>query len=323
MVIKVKLKRKLSYKGHYEYQFVNPAHVQEALVYLKEHNNWYSEIDIKKDSSIKGFSMEESPLDTENEETTEQKDSDHDQQQNGIQYDTCLQPVDIGQEVLDHYFDDIYNIAPAEGKNPVRMLQEDGNEAESFPHLFPNGKNTWTEDREKRITFAKYFNNRLMNADNRFAKDTDYIFFSQYLSELKQIIDKTQISIRKSSARTKQGMKVTGDMLHDPEILKQMFKSDEALRFLQPIRGTPSFWQNVQKDLFAMLRQLGIPTWFCSFSSAEFRWHEMINVLLHQQGDDRKVEELDWTEKSKILKSNPVTVACLNADFMYFFMRSY
>lgn len=108
MVIKVKLKRKLSYKGHYEYQFVNPAHVQEALVYLKEHNNWYSEIDIKKDSSIKGFSMEESPLDTENEETTEQKDSDHDQQQNGIQYDTCLQPVDIGQEVLDHYFDDIY-----------------------------------------------------------------------------------------------------------------------------------------------------------------------------------------------------------------------
>lgn len=68
-MIKVKLKRKLSYKGHYEYQFVNPAHVQEALVYLKEHNNWYSEIDIKKDSSNKGLSMEESPLDTEIEAT--------------------------------------------------------------------------------------------------------------------------------------------------------------------------------------------------------------------------------------------------------------
>lgn len=58
-----------------------------------------------------------------------------------------------------------------------------------------------------------------------------------------------------------------------------------------------------------MLRQLGIPTWFCSFSSAEFRWHEFINVLLHQQGDERKVDELDWTEKSKLLKSNPVIVA--------------
>lgn len=126
--------------------------------------------------------------------------------------------------------------------------------------------------REKRITLAKYFNNRLMNADGRFAKDIDYIFFSQYLSEeLKQVIDNTQISIRKSSVKTKQGTKVTANMLHDPEILKEMFKSDEALRFLQPISGTPSFWQSVQKDLFAMFRQLGIPTWFCSFSPAEFR----------------------------------------------------
>lgn len=130
----------------------------------------------------------ETSLDAENEGTTEQNDSEQDLQ-TGVQYDTCLQPVDIGQEVLDHYFNDIYNIAPAEGKNPVRMLQEDGNEAKSFPHLFPNGKNTWTESREKRITLAKYFNNRLMNADGRFAKDIDYIFFSQYLSELKQVID--------------------------------------------------------------------------------------------------------------------------------------
>lgn len=29
----------------------------------------------------------------------------------------------------------------------MRMLQEDGNEAKSFPHLFPNGKNTWTGKR--------------------------------------------------------------------------------------------------------------------------------------------------------------------------------
>lgn len=157
MVIRVKLKRKLSYKGHYEYQFVNPLHVQQALRYLKEHNSWYSEIDTTEDCIRKDLDKKETSLDAENEGTTEQNDSEQDLQ-TGVQYDTCLQPVDIGQEVLDHYFNDIYNI------NPVRMLQEDGNEAKSFPHLFPNGKNTWTESREKRITLAKYFNNRLMNA---------------------------------------------------------------------------------------------------------------------------------------------------------------
>lgn len=82
------------------------------------------------------------------------------------------------------------------------MLQEKGNEAKSFPHLFPDGRNTWTEERDLNITLSRYFNNRLMHADRRFAQDTDYIFFSQYLSELKQVIDKTQISLRKSSEKT-------------------------------------------------------------------------------------------------------------------------
>lgn len=322
MVIRVKLKRKLTYKGHYEYQFINPSHVDAALTYLKKHNDWHSDIDVTENNIFEVEKSDQSCSEGEKEQTDVENDPEHDDEiQSGIQYDTCLQPVDIGQEVLDHYFDDIYNIAPAEGKNPVRMLQEKGNEAKSFPHLFPNGKNTWTESREKRITLSKYFNTRLMSADNRFAKDIDYIFFSQYLSEFKQVIDKTQISIRKSTARTNQGSNITVDMLHDPEVLKKMFRSDEAFRFLQPIRGTPSFWQGVQKDLFAMLRQLGIPTWFCSFSSAEFRWHDIIHVLMQQQGDTRQVDELDWTQKSEILKSNPVTVARMFEHRFHIFLH--
>lgn len=58
-------------------------------------------------------------------------------------------------------------------------------------------------------------------------------------------------------------------MLRDPNVLSKLLKSDEALRFMQPIRGTPTYRSLVQKDLFAMLRQLGIPTWFCSFFAAE------------------------------------------------------
>lgn len=58
-------------------------------------------------------------------------------------------------------------------------------------------------------------------------------------------------------------------MLRDPSVLSKLLKSDEALRFMQPIRGTPTYRSLVQKDLFAMLRQLGIPTWFCSFFAAE------------------------------------------------------
>lgn len=37
-MLRVKLKRKLTYKGHYEYQFVDPMRVRRALRYLKETN---------------------------------------------------------------------------------------------------------------------------------------------------------------------------------------------------------------------------------------------------------------------------------------------
>ncbi len=45
-LIKVKLKRRLSYKGHYQYQFVRTEHVKTALRYLIKNNMWYSDIEI-------------------------------------------------------------------------------------------------------------------------------------------------------------------------------------------------------------------------------------------------------------------------------------
>ncbi|XP_078336941.1 uncharacterized protein LOC144626544 [Crassostrea virginica] len=237
LLLRVKLKRRLSYKGYYEYQFVNPNHIKAALNYLKENNKWYENVEInstwEKDFDQSEFNQPE----MQNEQLTEEdKDTNPE-----VVTDTCLQPVDIAQEVLDHYFDDVYNIAPGEGHNPIRMLQEEGNEAKTFPHLFPSGKFSWNDNRDVKISLSRYFNNRLMNADNRFAKDTNYIFFCQYLSELKQVIDKTQISIRKSVSKLDGRKPVTAEMLQNPEVLSKLLKTDEAMRFMQPIRGTPAY----------------------------------------------------------------------------------
>nr|XP_034317094.1 uncharacterized protein LOC117686352 [Crassostrea gigas] len=300
LLLRVKLKRKLNYKGYIEYQFVNPKHVFEALQYLKRNNQWYEDVAI--DTSWNG--TVESCLTTA--ETEEQLLNDEHQQ---LATDSCLQPVDIGQVVLDHYFDDIYDIAPGEGNNPIRMLQEPGNEAKTFPYLFPTGKFSWNDKREIRITLSRYFNNRLMNTDDRFAKDSSYIFFCQFMSDLNQVIEKTQISIRKSVRRLECDQNMTANMVQNPEILSKLMRNDEALRFMQPIRGTPAYWSASQKDLFAMLRQLGIPTWFCSFSAAEHRWNDAISTILRQQNDPRDPRMLDWSEKNEVLRSNPVTVA--------------
>ncbi|XP_062580569.1 uncharacterized protein LOC134242498 [Saccostrea cucullata] len=303
LLLRVKLKRKLAYKGYFEYQFVNTNHVMSALSFLKENNQWYKNVKIE---SIQKEDMENPGQMKDGEEENEESNENEDQM---IAFDTCLQPVDVAQEVLDHYFDDVYNIAPGEGKNPVRMLQEPGNEAKAFPYHFPSGRFSWSEERSQKLTLSRYFNNRLMNADNRFAKDTNYIFFSQYMSELNQVIEKTQISLRKSLSKCTSGKPVTANMLQDPTTLSSLLRNDEAIRFMQPIRGTPAYWATAQKDLFAMLRQLGIPTWFCSFSAAEYRWNDAVRAILRQQSDDRDPNEMDWSEKNEVLRCNPVTVA--------------
>lgn len=41
----------------------------------------------------------------------------------GVHLDTCLQPGDIGQNVLDLCFDQVFEISPAENKTPVNVLQ--------------------------------------------------------------------------------------------------------------------------------------------------------------------------------------------------------
>ncbi|XP_061177698.1 uncharacterized protein LOC133186474 [Saccostrea echinata] len=318
LLLRVKLKRKLTYKGYFEYQFVNPNHVKTALNYLKKNNRWYKDAVI---NTAWEEDCEQSDLIADDSIEFTDEGPNEENEVLEVVMDTCLQPVDVAQEVLDHYFDDVYNIAPGEGKNPIRMLQEEGNEAKTFPHLFPSGNFSWNEERDVKISLSKYFNNRLMNVDNRFARDTNYIFFSQYMSELNQVIEKTQISIRKSVSKLDGGKTVTSDMLQNPDVLSKLLKNDEALRFMQPIRGTPAYWSAAQKDLFAMLRQLGIPTWFCSFSVAEFRWNEIIGCILRHQNDDRHPDNLDWSEKSELLRSNPVSVARMFEHRFHVFQR--
>lgn len=135
--------------------------------------------------------------------------------------------------------------------------------------------------------------------NDRFAKDSSYIFFSQYMSDLNQVIEKTQLSIRKSVKGILSGQNMTADMVQNPELLSKLMKHDEALRFMQPIRGTPAYWSAAQKDLFAMLRQLGIPTWCCSFSAAEHRWNDAVATILRQHNDLRDPCVLHWSEKMR------------------------
>ncbi|KAL6484152.1 hypothetical protein MHYP_G00061970 [Metynnis hypsauchen] len=237
-----------------------------------------------------------------------EEQQDNEEQNCGISFDSCLQPADLGQEILS-FGQNIYSIAPAEGNQPASFFRTPKLEAMAFPVQFNTGKNTLDElDRPKKISPSRYFNARLFSADNRFAMDTIYIFFVQFVTEMHLAMSSMSIQLHKGKVFTKDGRKINTSLLKDQREVEKLVSHGEVTRFMQPLRGTPAYWERTMKDLFAMLRQLGIPTFFCTFSAAEMRWPEMITTIKKQQGETVDFDELDWLTKCEIIQSNPVTV---------------
>ncbi|CAG2223482.1 unnamed protein product [Mytilus edulis] len=238
LLVKVKLKRKLEYKGYVQYEFVDIKHVEKAFNYLRKHNKWYANIELNsqwmetnneqnQSTDVVNDSANDSNKVSDKNNDTNAEESYLNESLRGIQLDTCLKPANIGQEVLDCYFDEEFDVAPAEGNNPIRVLKEEGIESKTFPCHYPSGKNTLTDQRDIKLSASRYFNLRLLSVENRFARDTSYIFFCQYLSELEKVMSNVQISLRKDFSKTGTGKKVTSDMICRGEGLKQLFKSDE------------------------------------------------------------------------------------------------
>ena len=72
-------------------------------------------------------------------------------------------------------------------------------------------------------------------------------------------------------------------------------------------------------DLFAMIRPLDNPTWFCSFSAAETRWTHFLKTLGRivekKEYTDDKIQKMTWEQKSDLSQKDPVTCA-RNFDHM-------
>lgn len=91
LLLRVKLKRKLSYKSYYEYQFINTTHVNTALDYLKQNNKWYTGISINR--NIESF---ESNEDAEQNET--QTSDENNQQENAQSFIEDTEQAQIAVE---------------------------------------------------------------------------------------------------------------------------------------------------------------------------------------------------------------------------------
>ncbi|PFX25090.1 hypothetical protein AWC38_SpisGene10304 [Stylophora pistillata] len=87
----------------------------------------------------------------------------------------------------------------------------------------------------------------------------------------------------------------------------------EGVRVLKNLRGSPAYFQKCKKDLFAMILQLGNPTWFCCFSAAETTWKHLLQtlgrILEKKEYSDEEINSMTWQQKSDLIQRDPITCA--------------
>ncbi|XP_078621306.1 uncharacterized protein LOC144887780 [Branchiostoma floridae x Branchiostoma japonicum] len=346
-VVPLKLKRRLCYQGHYMYEYIRPKKVVDALVWLKDNNPLYKDITIcpdwerewegddpdlweamtgritdNRDREVTSSTREDGPstandhhaetaLETERgdidlEEEEDRISFEQTSQLRGLPYDTMLQDERVADGEC------TYSVAPGEHQKPCPFLTDEKFEEMANPSKYPFGRGGLLQERSTNITPRKYFNQRLLHQDGRFARDIEYLLTAQYTVEAKQVRDSIQISMRQTRGHTFQNKTINAGLMKNTDNVQAMLRTDMAFKFMRNIRGSPAYWNTVLLDLLAMVRQLGIPTWFLTLSAADMQWPEVIQSIAHQYGKTLTAEDIKnmpWEEKCSWLRYNPVTAA--------------
>ena len=169
-------------------------------------------------------------------------------------------------------------VAPGEGKIPTNIVTEKDWDIKGFPGLHPDGKCGLDAERVVDLTKQKYFEQRIMNEDLRFANNPDYIFAAFACCERERLDNNVGISFRRGrpSANGKHTL-------------------DDPFSVLDNIPGTPKYWQKRKWEMIARLENLGAFQLFFTLSCAEKRWNENFTAFL--QDHDITYEVINGLEK--------------------------
>ena len=212
--------------------------------------------------------------------------------------------------VSDNERDHILNLAPGEGNRPMSIFRDRYSEELAYPGIFLGQKRPDNTDRFVDVHYSEICKSELRRSDRRAAMCVENIFFKTKKLQMKILLGQSQVALRKCQ---RNGGTITAGQLKQPGAINNMIHHDQGFKFLRALRGSPPYFEKAKKDIFAMIRQLGAATLFCSFSSAETQWIHLLRILgkLVDKKDytDNELENLNWENKTRLIQSDPVTCA--------------
>ena len=188
----------------------------------------------------------------------------------------------------------ILNVAPGEGNKPLSIFRDQYSEELAYPGIFLGQKRPENKERLVSVHYSDICKSELRRSDRRVAMCVENIFFKTKKLQMKILLGNSQVALRKCKGNSRT-------------------LNDDGFQFLRALRGSLSYFEKAKKDRFAIIRQLGPTSLFCSFSSAETQWIHLLRILGelvdHKQYTDTHLENMNWDEKCRLIQSDPVSCA--------------
>ena len=100
------------------------------------------------------------------------------------------------------------NFAPAEGKVPVNFMDQENWDIKSWPTLHLDGKFGRDHKRKVKLSTQNYFQQRILNVDQRFARTPGYIFAAMSHVEAERLRSNANLSGYKGKRTMEEGGQV-------------------------------------------------------------------------------------------------------------------
>merc|ERR1719209_544453 len=162
------------------------------------------------------------------------------------------------------------DFAPGEGKRPVSFLDQKHWDVKTWPTLLPDGKFGLSHERTVKLTKQNYFQQRLLNVDDRFAKTPGFLFGAMSVVEAERLRANANLTGMKGKRSVGAGGHVT-------------YQLEDPCTVFEKIKGTPKYWQRARYEIIAKLENIGPFQIFFTLTSGDMRWSANFTPELERQ----------------------------------------
>ena len=209
---------------------------------------------------------------------------------------------------IEHKYDQVFTFAPGEGHHPLSLYQDKDAEYLCFSSIFCGQRPPNKDERSVPVHYSDIVKWELRSVDRRAAQSVPNLFFKHKKLQMKQIRDKVNLAIRRCKNK---GKKITAAEARDSTYMDTLVRFDEGYYIFRQLRNSPAYLEARKKHIFAMIRQLSLPTCFTSLLAADTRWTDLLRMLAKLNDgieySEKEIDEMIWQEKTKLVQKDPVT----------------